>query len=210
MLSVLVVVNLLLSFALIGRLRVLQEMVNGTVVKDGWRSEEVHQALDLCLSCKGCASDCPTGVDMATYKAEFFSHYYKGRIRPLPAYTMGWIYWWAGIGSMMPRVANAFMRMPGLKTIGGIAGARRMPQFAMRTFREQWAKRGTAPRAGAKRTITQTIRQLPSYLRLLLGLMTDSRVAIVDKALQRMGGALELANATGGGLVAHIRLKRAP
>ncbi len=78
-----------------GRARLLWEMLNGEVLTDGWKSEPVHEALDLCLACKGCKGDCPVNVDMATYKAEFYSHYYEGRLRPRHAYAMGWIYWWA-------------------------------------------------------------------------------------------------------------------
>ncbi|HUP43950.1 MAG TPA: FAD-linked oxidase C-terminal domain-containing protein [Thermoanaerobaculia bacterium] len=134
-----------------GRAHLLFEMFQGNVVASTWRNQTVKDALDLCLACKGCKGDCPTGVDVATYKAEFLSHYYKGRLRPLPAYTMGWIYWWAGIASKMPRLANAFMRMPGVKTLGGIAGERKMPQFARRTFVDQWRNRGargSAPAGG--------------------------------------------------------------
>ncbi len=65
-----------------GRARLLHEMLAGEVVTDGWRSEEVRDALDLCLSCKGCRRDCPVGVDMATYKAEFLHHHYAGRLPP--------------------------------------------------------------------------------------------------------------------------------
>ncbi|HEX2121811.1 MAG TPA: FAD-binding and (Fe-S)-binding domain-containing protein, partial [Thermoanaerobaculia bacterium] len=78
-----------------GRARLLFEMFEGKVVPSSWRNEAVREALDLCIACKGCKGDCPTGVDMATYKAEFMSHYYARRLRPLPAYTMGLIYWWA-------------------------------------------------------------------------------------------------------------------
>ena len=124
-----------------GRAHLLFEMFQGKTVPATWRNEVVKEALDLCLACKGCKGDCPTGVDVATYKAEFLSHYYKGRLRPLPAYTMGWIYWWAGIASKMPRLANLMMRMPGVKLFGGIAPQRRMPKFARKTFVEQWAKR---------------------------------------------------------------------
>ncbi len=74
-----------------GRARILYEMLEGDTITDGFRSEEVKGALDLCLSCKGCKGDCPVSVDMATYKAEFLSHHYKGRLRPLPAYSMGLI-----------------------------------------------------------------------------------------------------------------------
>ncbi len=74
-----------------GRAHLLFEMLNGETIKNGWKSEEVKDALDLCLACKGCKSDCPTNVDMATYKAEFLSHYYEGRLRPREAYAFGWI-----------------------------------------------------------------------------------------------------------------------
>ncbi|HEV2581355.1 MAG TPA: FAD-binding and (Fe-S)-binding domain-containing protein, partial [Ktedonobacteraceae bacterium] len=78
-----------------GRAHLLFEMLQGQVLTDGWRNEHVKQALDLCLACKGCKSDCPVNVDMATYKAEFLSHYYQGRLRPMSAYTMGLIFRWA-------------------------------------------------------------------------------------------------------------------
>ena len=124
-----------------GRARLLFEMFKGQSIPATWRNEAVKDALDLCLACKGCKGDCPTSVDMATYKAEFLSHYYEGRLRPLPAYTMGWIYWWAGMASKMPGLANAFMRLPLIKPLGGIASARKMPQFAPKTFREMWKQR---------------------------------------------------------------------
>src|SRR5699024_8233365 len=74
-----------------GRARLLFEMLNGhedSAIDDGWRSKEVHDALDLCLACKGCKSDCPVGVDMATYKAELLSHHYQGRLRPAAHYSL--------------------------------------------------------------------------------------------------------------------------
>jgi Fe-S oxidoreductase len=82
-----------------GRARLLFEMLQGDPLTDGWRSEPVREALDLCLSCKGCKSDCPMQVDMATYKAEFLSHHCAGRIRPRQAYAMGLIYWWARLAA---------------------------------------------------------------------------------------------------------------
>src|SRR5947207_12411524 len=88
-----------------GRARILFEMMNGEEI-DLWKSQEVLHALDLCLSCKGCKADCPVKVDMATYKAEFLSHHYRGRVRPRAAYGLGLIYWWAGLASRAPRVAN--------------------------------------------------------------------------------------------------------
>ncbi|MGH7952677.1 MAG: FAD-linked oxidase C-terminal domain-containing protein, partial [Limisphaerales bacterium] len=128
-----------------GRARLLFEMLQGEVVRDGWRSKEVLEALDLCLACKGCQSDCPMHVDMATYKAEFYSHYYKDRLRPRHAYAMGLIHIWARIASKMPGLVNFFGNAPVLgnliKWLGGISQKRKMPQFATETFKEWWAKR---------------------------------------------------------------------
>jgi FAD/FMN-containing dehydrogenase/Fe-S oxidoreductase len=123
-----------------GRARMLFEMMNGEVVTDGWRSEEVKDALDLCLSCKGCKHDCPVNVDMATYKAEFLSHYYDGRVRPRHAYSMGLIDFWARLASVAPGVANFFSQTPVLrdaaKWLGGLAPERSMPPFATETFKD--------------------------------------------------------------------------
>ncbi len=101
-----------------GRAHLLFEMMRGDVIRDGWKSEEVFDALDLCLSCKGCKGDCPVNVDMATYKAEFLSHYYENRLRPRHAYAMGWIHRWARLASHAPRLANAMARLPGAKAPG--------------------------------------------------------------------------------------------
>jgi Fe-S oxidoreductase len=123
-----------------GRARLLWEMLNGDVLEGGWRSEPVREALDLCLACKGCKSDCPVNVDMATYKAEFLSHYYEGRWRPRHAYSMGWIYWWARLASWMPGLANVASQTPiprdVAKWVGGIAPERQLPTFAGETFKE--------------------------------------------------------------------------
>ena len=119
-----------------GRARLLFEMFEGKVVPPTWRNEAVKESLDLCLACKGCKGDCPTQVDMATYKAEFMAHYYAGRLRPMPAYTMGLIYWWAGIAQHLPRVANLMMRLG--KPFAGVAKERRMPKFARKTFRQRF------------------------------------------------------------------------
>ena len=131
-----------------GRAHLLFEMMNGEVLTDGWKSEAVKDALDLCLACKGCKHDCPVNVDMATYKAEFLSHYYEGRLRPRHAYSMGWIYWWAELASLAPDLANFFGQTPGLsaiaKWLGGIDQRRRMPAFARQTFKD-WFRRRTPP-----------------------------------------------------------------
>jgi len=133
-----------------GRARLLFEMLQGEVIRDGWRSKEVREGLDLCLSCKGCQSDCPMHVDMATYKAEFLSHYYEGRLRPRTAYAMGLIRWWAKAAAKMPRFVNFLANAPvtgaALKWIAGISQKRRLPQFAKQTFREWWTERTTPKR----------------------------------------------------------------
>jgi Fe-S oxidoreductase len=127
-----------------GRARLLFEMLMGNVV-DGWRDKHVKKALDLCLSCKGCKGDCPVNVDMATYKSEFLSHHYKGRLRPRTAYAFGLIFRWARLASIAPRVANFFTQTPGLariaKWIAGIAPQRKIPAFATQTFKQWFLKR---------------------------------------------------------------------
>jgi FAD/FMN-containing dehydrogenase/Fe-S oxidoreductase len=129
-----------------GRARILYEMLQGDVITDGFRSKEVHEALDLCLSCKGCKGDCPVNVDMATYKAEFLSKHYKRRLRPLAAYSMGLVMFWARIASRIPRLANALTRIPLLggllKRLAGLSPKREAPPFARETFRSWFRKRG--------------------------------------------------------------------
>ncbi|NGM86382.1 FAD-binding protein [Parapusillimonas sp. SGNA-6] len=121
-----------------GRSRMLFEMLRGEVISDGWRSPEVREALDLCLGCKGCKGDCPVNVDMATYKAEFLSHYYEGRLRPRAAYAMGLIHTWARMASHLPRLANFLSHArwvsAAVKAAGSIAPQRDIPAFAEETF----------------------------------------------------------------------------
>jgi Fe-S oxidoreductase len=128
----------------------LYEMLQGDVLKGGWQDEHVKDSLDLCLACKGCKNDCPVNVDMATYKAEFLSHYYEKRLRPRTAYVFGWIYWWSRISSLMPGVVNFFMHTPGIrnitKAIAGIAPQRTMPRYAERTFKSWFNERQKARR----------------------------------------------------------------
>ena len=124
-----------------GRARLLFEMLQGQAdspVSDGWRSEAVRDALDLCLACKGCKSDCPVNVDMATYKAEFLSHHYAGRLRPMAHYSMGWLPVLARVAGGAPRLVNAVTQAPLLSRLvtaaAGVAPQRQVPQFAPQTF----------------------------------------------------------------------------
>lgn len=126
-----------------GRARALQEMLNGTTITGGWAAPEVHDALDLCLSCKGCSSDCPTGVDMATYKSEALHQTYRGRVRPRSHYTLGRLPQMARLAARAPRLVNAMTSLPGLKRItlpaAGVDPRRSIPSFARQTFRT-WAR----------------------------------------------------------------------
>lgn len=137
-----------------GRARLLFEMLQGDVITDGWRSTDVRDALDLCLACKGCLSDCPVNVDMASYKAEFLHHHYRHRLRPMAHYSMGWIPLFARIASTMPTVVNALAHARGaqtaLKKVGGIAEQREVPRFAEQRF-SQWFARRARPSRPATR-----------------------------------------------------------
>ncbi|MDO8301346.1 FAD-binding and (Fe-S)-binding domain-containing protein [Lacisediminimonas sp.] len=136
-----------------GRARLFAEMLRGDVVRDGWNSEAVKEALDLCLACKGCKSDCPTHVDMASYKAEFLSHYYERQRRPVQAWSMGRIGQWAPLAAVFPRLVNLVTQKEPLasiaRAIGGIARGRSLPPLALRTFRSTFVARP----AGARRVI---------------------------------------------------------
>ncbi|HYM08228.1 MAG TPA: FAD-linked oxidase C-terminal domain-containing protein [Terriglobales bacterium] len=123
-----------------GRARLLFEMLRGDPLKGGWKNEHVREALDLCLACKGCKTDCPVNVDMATYKAEFLSNYYERRPRPRSAYASGLIYRWARLASYVPELANLFTQAPGLSALAkwaaGYSQKRKIPPFALETFKQ--------------------------------------------------------------------------
>jgi Fe-S oxidoreductase len=145
-----------------GRARLLFEMLQGDVITDGFRSEAVKNALDLCLSCKSCKTECPTGVDMAAYKAEFLARYYEGRRRPLRSYAFGLINHWGALVEYAPWLANVFTQVPPFSTVVrwalDMAPERRMPAFAPRSFRRAFlaargsggADRQAASAAGAR------------------------------------------------------------
>jgi len=131
-----------------GRAHMLFEMLQGEVVRDSWKDKHVKNSLELCLSCKACKSECPVNVDIATYKAEFLSHYYENRLRPVRAYAYGWIDKWARVASVVPTISNWFANAPGssqvLKKVLSMAEQRQFPKFAPQTFRS-WAREHNVP-----------------------------------------------------------------
>ncbi|MDQ6643812.1 MAG: heterodisulfide reductase-related iron-sulfur binding cluster, partial [Chloroflexota bacterium] len=128
-----------------GRTHLLFEMLQSNGLSGGWHDEHVKEALDWSPACKGCKGECPVNVDMATYKAEFLSHYYQGRLRPRSAYVMGLIYWWSRLASHLPGVVNFCSQTPLLrdmtKLIAGVASQCQMPVFASQTFTEWFRRR---------------------------------------------------------------------
>jgi FAD/FMN-containing dehydrogenase/Fe-S oxidoreductase len=138
-----------------GRAHLLWEMLEGDgPIKDGWKDEGVKEALDLCLACKGCKGDCPVSVDVATYKAEFLSHYYEGRLRPRHAYAFGYVDKWARLASLAPGVANLVTQLPGTRALAklaaGVSQDAPIPPFAPATFRKLFAVRGPHVRGDRK------------------------------------------------------------
>ncbi|HEY9137268.1 MAG TPA: FAD-binding and (Fe-S)-binding domain-containing protein [Terriglobus sp.] len=125
-----------------GRAHMLWEMLNGNTITDGWKSEEIHSALDLCLSCKACKTECPVNVDMATWKSEFLAHYYEGKHRPLNHYGFGYMDKWASLASIAPTLANLPMKFASLASLAKrmlhIAPQRELPQFAKKNFRDDF------------------------------------------------------------------------
>ena len=139
-----------------GRAHLLWEMTKRDVIKDGWQNEAVKESLDLCLACKGCKSDCPVGVDVATYKAEFLSHYYETNRRPMNALALANFDIWVRAASHVPGLVNLTTQLPGLRDLaklaGGIAAERRIPAFAPETFKQWWKndRRGASLRGTDK------------------------------------------------------------
>jgi FAD/FMN-containing dehydrogenase/Fe-S oxidoreductase len=169
-----------------GRARVLQEMANGTLVDQGWKSPEVQEALDLCLSCKGCSSDCPAGVDMATYKAEALHQRYRRRLRPASHYLLGWLPRWARLASYLPRIINALTGFEPLaavaKRIGGIDQRRPLPQFATQTFRAWFEGRPQRPERPAGGTGDDVVLWVDSFTENFSPAIGRAAVAVLEDA----------------------------
>ncbi|WP_455583914.1 FAD-binding and (Fe-S)-binding domain-containing protein [Kytococcus sedentarius] len=186
-----------------GRARVLQEVVNGHSDLD-FDSAEVHESLDLCLSCKGCASDCPTGTDMATLKSEVLHQTYRGRLRPITHYSLGWLPRWVALAARVPGLANRMMRLtrvvPALVRVAGIDPRRGLPTFAGRTFRRDAGRlaRGATPGATTHGRGAGSGGGVPASGRVVLFVDTFSNAFTPDAAratvtvLEAAGYAVEL------------------
>src|SRR6267378_2600912 len=139
-----------------GRAHMLFELLQGEVIRSGWEDERVKDALELCLSCKACKSECPANVDIATYKAEFLSHYYEKKRRPLKAFAFGLIERWARLGSRIHGIANFFSQALGsrylLQKLLRLAPQRQLPRLATMSFR-QWVRRNRPSLFGEDRSL---------------------------------------------------------
>ena len=208
-----------------GRARVLQEVVAGHL---GWDAPALHDALDLCLSCKGCSSDCPTGVDMAAYKAEALHQRYRRRLRPRSHYALGWLPRWArlvGRTTALTRLANVAMRSrllhPLLTWSAGVDRRRALPTFAPQTFRRWFASRGDGAAAGPHGDVvlfvdTFTDAFSPDVGRAAVAVLTDAgyRVTVTERPVccgltwistGQLDGARRQVSATVRALVPHVR-----
>lgn len=137
-----------------GRARVLQELANGSLVR-GWSAPEVHDSLDLCLSCKACSNDCPAGVDMAQYKSEILHRTYRRRLRPVNHYALGWLPRWSAFIDRAPRLVNLALSVRPLSrvvlSLAGLDPRRSIPPFATQTFSAWWRARARPPGPGPSR-----------------------------------------------------------
>jgi FAD/FMN-containing dehydrogenase/Fe-S oxidoreductase len=140
-----------------GRSRILFEMLDGHLDDEGWRSDDVYEALDLCLSCKACSTECPVNVDMATYKAEFLHHHFRGRLRPRSHYSMGWLPVWLRMARRMPRAANLMLKSKTLARLGGIDVRRTVPRVSTDRVRIARAQSGLASRTSGSSSASEPV-----------------------------------------------------
>ncbi|GAA4876288.1 FAD-binding and (Fe-S)-binding domain-containing protein [Kitasatospora terrestris] len=173
-----------------GRARLLAEMLRGELVTDGWRSAEVREALDLCLGCKGCASECPVQVDLATYKAEFLHQHYRWRPRPRSHLALGWLPLWLRGAALAPGLFNVLARHRGaaavLRRAAGIDRRRSLPALPPETF-GRWFRRYRA--AHPEPVGATPVLLWPDSMADLLD-PAPARAAVL--ALERLGFAVRL------------------
>jgi FAD/FMN-containing dehydrogenase/Fe-S oxidoreductase len=171
-----------------GRARVLQELANGSLVTGGWRAPEVHEALDLCLSCKACSRDCPVSVDMATYKSEVLYQAYRGRLRPRSHYALGWLPRWVRLASLAPGLANAALRLPPVaaaaRLTAGIDQRRPLPTFARpaRPARRARPARDAAPGVPGPGSGQRVVVWADTFTRAFSPQIAESAAAVLAEA----------------------------
>jgi FAD/FMN-containing dehydrogenase/Fe-S oxidoreductase len=170
-----------------GRAHLLFEMLQGEVLKGGWRDQAVKESMDLCLSCKGCKSECPTNVDIATYKSEFLSHYYEGRPRPFNHYAFGFIDRWARLASFAPKLVNAINSSPVISRVAKamlqVAQQREIPKLAEETF-VSWVRKQPVG-SGPEREVVLFADTFNNYFR-------PSTARAAWEVLQRAGFAVHV------------------
>ncbi len=170
-----------------GRAHLLFEMLQGEVLKGGWRDQAVKESMDLCLSCKGCKSECPTNVDIATYKSEFLSHYYEGRPRPFNHYAFGFIDRWARLASFAPKLVNAINSSPVVSRVAKamlqVAQQREIPKLAEEIF-VSWVRKQPAG-SGPGREVVLFADTFNNYFR-------PSTARAAWEVLQRAGFAVHV------------------
>jgi FAD/FMN-containing dehydrogenase/Fe-S oxidoreductase len=169
-----------------GRARLLFEMLQGEVITGSWRSAEVEGALDLCLGCKACRSECPAGVDMAAYKAEFRHQHYRGRLRPRSAYALGQVAAWLRLASRAPGLANAVANggasSRALKWLAGIHPERALPPLAEETFRAWFSRRPAATGRGEGVACLPVVLWVDTFSEHLQPEIARAAVAVLERA----------------------------
>lgn len=146
-----------------GRARLLWEVFSGALKQEGFRSKAVHEALDLCLSCKACKSECPVQVDVAQWKSEFLAQHYKGRLHPLHHYVFGFADKMARWGALTPRLTNGILNGPItgsiIRKIVGIAKERELPRLTKLSFTREHSREAAAKSRLAPPKVAQVAAQ---------------------------------------------------
>jgi FAD/FMN-containing dehydrogenase/Fe-S oxidoreductase len=181
-----------------GRARLLWEMLEGEALPGMWRNDAVLEALDMCIACKSCKSDCPTQVDIATYKSEFMAHHYAHRLRPRVAYSMGLIHWWAHLARRNPGLANSVGTVPGIarlaKLVAGVDSHRKFPHFAEQPFRGQLPE-GVADLGGTREAGLDTDRRVVLFADTFTEGFAPSQGLAALRVLQAAGYTVEVPRA---------------